>query len=439
MADTTEIKTEGMTKARMAALEQSLRAVVGRDYLATTEVLTTGGLREVVLIKPGSAEEVARSLAVCREQKAGVIPSGLGSWLDCGNPVSRADAVVSLERLNRILEYSPSDLTITVEAGLALDELNRVARNERQWLPLDPAGSRNATVGAVAACASSGSLRFGFGTPRDYVLGLRLAHMDGSQSRSGGRVVKNVAGYDMNKLYVGSYGTLAVLTELTLKLRPAPETTKTVCLVDADLGSLLKIAERVFASELEPASVFVTSKFTNVLTGRLTDDARPALMARFVGDSLVVDHQVDYFVRSFNPGAGPLNQAEAESAWAEITELDSEAETSVRLSVPLASVSIVFERARAAQRGRVVADAGAGIIRIASLEKGAAAVELIDSLRKYVEPIGGSLFVERASADVKLKTDAWGSAGATARIMRDIKTGFDPDGLLNRGRFVAGI
>ncbi|HKY03437.1 MAG TPA: FAD-binding oxidoreductase [Blastocatellia bacterium] len=435
MADTTEFKTEAITKANRAALEQSLLAVLGREHLGATEVVTLDRVQEALLIKPGSAEEVARCLAVCREQKAAVVPSGLGSWLDCGNPVRRADAVVSLERLNRVIEYSPSDLTITVEAGLTLDELNRVAQDERQWLPLDPAGGRNATLGAVAACASSGPLRFGFGTPRDYVLGLRLAHADGTESRSGGRVVKNVAGYDMNKLYVGSYGTLAVLTELTVKLRPAPETMRTVCIAGDDLRSLLALAERVIASELQPASVFVTSN----LTGRPAGAARSALLVRFAGDWAAVDYQVDYLVQSLDPRAEPLTAADAESAWAELTDLDGEAETSIRLSVPLSSISIVVERVRAAERGRIVADAGAGIIRISSLEKDPATVELIGSLRKFVESIGGSLFVERAAPEVKLRTDAWGSVGAAARIMRDIKRSFDPDGLLNQGRFAAGI
>lgn len=423
MADNNEARTE--------SLEQSLEAVVGRANLATVEVITSGGLREAVLVKPGSAEEVARSLAVCREQSAAVIPSGLGSWLDCGNPVRRADAVVSLERLNRIIDYSPSDLTITIESGLTLDELNKTARSERQWLPLDPAGGRSATLGAVAACASSGPLRFGFGTPRDYVLGLRLAHVDGSESRSGGRVVKNVAGYDMNKLYVGSYGTLAVLTELTLKLRPAPERSQTVRIIGDDLLSLLKIAERMLASELQPASVFVTSRSRGL--------DRHALLARFVGDATSVNHQTDFFLRSLDSGAEALDSAKAESAWAEIADLDGEAETAVRLSVPLSSVPTVVERAQATPFERVAADAGGGIIRIASLERGDAAIELIDSLRKYAESVGGSLFVERASVGVKLKIDAWGSAGATAQIMTDIKRGFDPGGLLNPGRFVAGI
>lgn len=144
----------------------------------------------------------------------------------------------------RVIDYSPADLTATVEAGLLLTDFNEVTKKERQWLPLDPPGFKSASLGAVAACNSSGALRLGFGTPRDYVIGLKLAHIDGTESKSGGRVVKNVAGYDLNKLYVGSYGTLAVMTELTFKLRPLAERSSTLMITSRYRGPLFLLARR---------------------------------------------------------------------------------------------------------------------------------------------------------------------------------------------------
>jgi glycolate oxidase FAD binding subunit len=158
-------------------------------------------------------------MRVCSEANAGVVP-GRMTWLDWGNPLRRVDVVLSLDRMQRIIDYSPPDLTATVEAGVTLADFNEVTVRERQWLPLDPPGLRQASLGAIASHNSSGALRLGYGTPRDYVIGLKLVHADGTESKSGGKVVKNVAGYDMNKLYVGSYGTLAIITELTFKLRP---------------------------------------------------------------------------------------------------------------------------------------------------------------------------------------------------------------------------
>ncbi len=237
-----------------------------------------------------------------------VIPAGLMTWLECGNTVKRADVILSLERMNRIVEYSPPDLTATVEAGLRLNEFNLVTARERQWLPLDPPGSTAASLGAIAACNSSGALRLGFGTPRDYVIGLKLAHADGTESKSGGRVVKNVAGYDMNKLYVGSFGTLAVITGVTLKLRPMPESFATLVITGKNQKSLIEFAKRVLASELQPASIF--------LTRRLFADTRfgnDALLLRFIESEAAVKHQMDWVERATGNDYQYVVMNEAES------------------------------------------------------------------------------------------------------------------------------
>ena len=214
-------------------LATALAAIAGS--VTANPALRLDGLAPAALVKPATAAEVADCLRVCSEMNVTVVPSGRGTWLECGNPLRRADVVLSLERMSGIIDYSPPDLVVTVGAGMALAELNDTIRRDRLWLPLDPPGAGAASVGAVVACNSSGALRCGYGTPRDYVIGLKLAHTDGRQSKSGGRVVKNVAGYDLNKLYVGSYGTLAVITEVTFKLRPLPEQCVTVVLTPSDV------------------------------------------------------------------------------------------------------------------------------------------------------------------------------------------------------------
>src|SRR5215472_3940053 len=207
-------------------LATSLEQLVGLDNVTRSPGIQIDGLRPAILVKPGTREEVAHCLEACARSGARVIPAGMMTWLECGNPVRSAQVVLSLSRMNRVAEYSPADLTICAGAGIRLTELNSIVMKENQWLPLDPPG--NGTLGAIVACRSSGPLRFAYGTPRDYVIGLRLAHVDGSESKSGGRVVKNVAGYDLNKLYIGSFGTLAVITEVILKLKPVPERSATV-------------------------------------------------------------------------------------------------------------------------------------------------------------------------------------------------------------------
>src|ERR1051325_4333794 len=167
---------------RKDELARLIQSAVGDEHVITAPELTIDNLRPSILVEPGSADEAAACLRVCAEMNAAVIPAGLMTWLECGNAVRRADVVLSLGRMSRIVEYSPPDLTATVEGGLTLSEFNAAAKSERQWLPFDPPGFAAASLGAIAACNSSGALRNGFGTPRDYVIGLSLAHADGTRS-----------------------------------------------------------------------------------------------------------------------------------------------------------------------------------------------------------------------------------------------------------------
>ena len=405
-----------------------IESVVGREHVIATPEFQIDGLIPALVVKPGSSEEVAECLRVCADLHAAVIPAGLMTWLECGNPVTRADVVLSLERMNRIVEYSPPDLTATVEAGLTLSEFNRSASAERQWLPFDPPGAASASLGAIAACNSSGALRLGFGTPRDYAIGLKLAHADGTRSKSGGKVVKNVAGYDMNKLYVGSFGTLAVITELTFKLRPLPESILTVAVTTKKTQSFAGLARQVIASGLQPASI--------VLTNMPPDET---LLLRFADNEAAVSHQVNWIIETCEGDYQTvlLSGGEDAALWARVAEIDREASCAVRLSVPLSKSIAAYEMVSG--ESVVTADLGTGTIRVVRKEIDKAAGGMIERLRAGCEAQGGMLFIERAPAFVRRQMDAWGDVGATAHLMRSIKEKFDPQSLLNPGRFVAGI
>jgi glycolate oxidase FAD binding subunit len=371
---------------------------------------------------------------------AAVIPAGSMSWLECGNPVRLADVVLSLKRMTRVIDYSPPDLTATVEAGLTLNAFNELTKRERQWLPLDPPGASAASLGAIAACNSSGALRLGFGTPRDYVIGLKLAHADGNESKCGGRVVKNVAGYDMNKLYVGSYGTLAVLTELTFKLRPLPESDVTLVVSARSEASLLEFAKRVLAAELQPTSVFLTRRLIDDLIG--STEEGDALLIRFIDNETAVNHQVDWMKRATDPvlelKLTLLTDDQGESIWLRVADLDRRAENAVRISVPVSTVESVLAKLAPAGCAAAV-DLGLGIIRIAFDEDVSKTADTIKRWRFQVAGSGGTLFVERASSSIRREVDAWGNAGPASSLMKSIKTKFDPESILNPGRFVAGI
>ncbi len=419
-------------------IARSIQSIVGPDHVTEDPPLTIGGLSPKLLARPASAEEVAACLKVCSQLDAAVIPAGRMSWLECGNPLKRADVVLSLDRMCRVIDYSPADLTATVEAGLPLNDFNEVTMKERQWLPLDPPGFKSASLGAIAACNSSGALRLGFGTPRDYVIGLKLAHIDGTESKSGGRVVKNVAGYDLNKLYVGSYGTLAVITELTFKLRPLAERSSTLMITSRYRGPLFLLARKVLASELQPASVVLTRRLSPALATEWPDDA---LLMRFIDSEAAVEHQLKWVRESADESykTTHLTETEADAVWSKVADFDQHA-IRVRFSVPLSAVPGEFEKAFLAHLECVAcADIGAGIIRVAFDADELHVVAQIKKLRANAAAAGGTLVIEKAPAEVRLEAEVWGDVGSTAPLMRSLKEKFDPQSLLSPGKFVAGI
>jgi glycolate oxidase FAD binding subunit len=396
------------------------------------------GLSPLLLVRPGSHGEVAECLRVCSEANLAVVPAGLGSWLESGNPLRKADCILRLERMSRIIDYSPADLTVVVEAGATIKELYAATRQERQWLPLDPPGAALSSLGAVASCASSGTLRLGFGTPRDYVIGLRLAHADGTESKSGGRVVKNVAGYDMNKLYIGSFGTLAVITELTLKLRPLADSSSSITMRSESLRTVGEMARQILAADLMPVSVVVARDV-------LRDDTGPGgwdLAVRFIENETAVDHQIGRVKEILGSHARfSTHSGEQERAlWERLVEIDRTRAVMIKISLPLSKTLETAERMLATvPDSAVVADAGTGIIRIAFDAGDEESIEIIKRLRSEAGAVGGSLIIERAAPLVRRRADAWGEPGPTASIMRAIKARLDPQSLLNPGRFVCGI
>ena len=425
---------------KFTKLAQSLEGVTGPEHVTAGPDISIDGLMPAVLIRPASAEELAECLIVCAKYDSTVVPTGFMTWLTGGNPLRRADVLLSLERMNRIKDYSPPDLTVTVEAGLSLDALNSQTRRKGQWLPLDPPGSSRASMGAIAACASSGALRGGFGTPRDYVIGMRLAHTDGTESKSGGRVVKNVAGYDMNKLYVGSFGTLAVLTELTFKLRPLPESFQTLIVTSKDSRSLFESARRLLASYLQPASALITERAPEELLASYGSNR--ALFVRFIESETTVNHQVDELMKMLHEEsrATLLSESEAENLWSQLADIDLLAANAVRLSVPLSMTAEIFDKMLLDLPECIAtADLGAGTIRLAFEADVDDAIKLIKKLRSDTERAGGSLFIEGAPTTVRREADAWGDVGSTESLMKAVKSKFDPQSLLNPGRFVSGI
>ena len=205
---------------------------------------------------PHSVKEMSEMLSFAMSEGLTVIPAGAGTWLDMGNPPVRANLILSTAQMNRVLEYEPADLTATVEAGCTLYGFNQQASAHRQWIPLDPfSNDEGATLGAIVATASSGPMRSAFGTPRDWVIGMQVVHAYGLTTRAGGKVVKNVAGYDLCKLYTGSFGSLGIITELSFKLRALPPVERTIIFSAGTVIDICDLVARIRASDVQPTAM----------------------------------------------------------------------------------------------------------------------------------------------------------------------------------------
>jgi len=436
-----------LVETEAARLANTLEGAVGPDNVSRFPDLQIDGLNPNLLVTPGASAQTAECLEICSRSGASVIPAGRMTWLNCGNPVKSADVVLSLARMNQVVDYNPADLTIWAQAGIAMSDLDAITRAEKQWLPLDPPG--RGTLGAVVACRSSGSLRFGYGTPREHVIGLRLAHVDGTESKSGGRVVKNVAGYDLNKLYVGSLGTLAAITEVILKLKPAPEATATAIIAMPKPEFVYPLVAAVMSSRLRPASLFVLNEemFARIrLTGHSQDQPGPcATLVRFIESEAAVAYEVAALRELSRGGEHSFTIAEGGDSdlWTRITNIDNYGDVCLKVSVPVSragrAISLCEERFPGCP---AAADMGLGVIRISIAAADLDIMELIGRIKRLragVESIGGTVFIERAPALIRLEADAWGDPGPAVNLMRSLKQAFDPHAILSPGRFVGGI
>src|SRR5712691_6599538 len=204
------------------------------------------------VVFPETIEQVAEVLRTASEQHIAVTPVGHGAFLHIGGIPRRYGLALVLQRLNRIVDYQPADMTVTVEAGMTLARLQETLGENGQWLPIDPPSPEQATIGGIVAANLSGSVRLSQGTIRDFLIGLKVVQANGTVIKGGGRVVKNVAGYDLPKLYCGSFGTLGVIVEATFKVRPRPEAQAVLSLTFPSVEQAMDLALRLLGSELQP-------------------------------------------------------------------------------------------------------------------------------------------------------------------------------------------
>lgn len=426
--------------------------------------LAVDGIEPRLHARPASVEACGEVLEQAAADGLAVIPRGGGTHLSLGQPPRRADLVLETTGLDRVIEYEPADLTVTVEAGMRFAALQALLAEQGQLLALDPPVAPESTIGGVIATNASGPSRLAYGTARDLVIGTRVANADGRLTRAGGRVVKNVAGYDLNKLHVGGLGTLGVLVELSFKLAPMPPAVGLVVARMPDAAAAGAFLGAVLHSPLAPLALEVLSPSAAELAGL----PRMLAVALRVGgyETTVARQRTDLGALATQYGGTRVDTTD--ETWEAIrtlalltTPVTGEAsegisvpgfrrwqrDVLVKAAAPIAESMRLLDLLAETLAGFepvVWAHGGNGVAYAACVPLGESADGLADALRQArgrVAELGSnaSLVVERAPATLKAGIDVWGDPGNSVRLMRAIKDQLDPRGLLNPGRYVGGL
>lgn len=467
-------------------LAQRLRDLIGMEHVVVgpgTSVYAVDGKVPKAVVFPGSVEEVSAIMVFASAENLTVIPWGSGTKRALGNTPERVDLVLALPRLNRMVDYEPKDLTATFQAGISLKEAQVVLSRNGQFIALDPPFPDLATIGGILATNASGPRRLRYGTPRDLVLALRFVHADGLVTKAGAKVVKNVAGYDMNKLYIGSLGTLGIIVEATFKLYPVPAVEKTYLASFPSIDLAQAVVARILDAPLVPSAVELLNPeaFRRIAeqVGLPCPKGGYGLATAFGSVRReAVEAQlgmVRHLCRKFEMSTGHVLDGQVHETFWQAVRNFTLADFGIRISpipneVVLKASVLLTKVAEAVRLGEevaveqglrlgVVSEAGSGIIRYylagdtASPERFQEGVaKAVSQLRAFTQEAQGSLVVLEAPPEVKSRVDVWGPAlsGSTAlttgsvegpaySLMQGLKRAFDPQRILNPGRFVGGI
>jgi len=359
---------------------------------------------------PDTVEELAALLADAAARSQSIALCGNSTKSAMGGPIAAADVTISTSKLNRVLQYEPRDRTVSVEAGITYRELSRVLAEHRQMLPLDPPFARDATIGGIMSTNTSGPRRRQYGTARDLAIGMTFATLEGKLVKSGGMVVKNVAGLDMAKLMIGSFGTLAAIAVVNFRLHPMPQGTRTFVQRFERAEEAVAARDAVLKSVLQPAAI------------DLVRDANGYELLIQAGGSAAV---LDRYSRELAGARVLEGEAEAER-WESIREFTprflerNPNGAVVRISCALSEVGKVME----SLPGSAVARAGSGVC--------------YGYFAEGREAIGRGV-IEFAPQKLRETAELWPKPGSDFAMMKMIKEMFDPRGLLNRGRLYGRI
>lgn len=452
------------------SLHRGIQTIIPEYQSVSDERLAQYAVDGVIpraVVSPTHVDQVSGLVRLAAQMGLSVIPRGGGTKMSLGLPPARADIVLSLDRLNAILEYEPADLTATVQAGIRLADLQAHLSDRGQFFPLDPPYATVCTLGGVIATNASGPLRLIYGTGRDLVIGTKVVQADGTVVKAGGKVVKNVAGYDMNKLYIGSLGTLGILVELTLKLQPRPEAGRAVIGRFPFLTTAVDTASRVLDSNIAPSFLELMNPVPIAILARRAGgglgDAGFPLIIGATGPSETVNWQIAEAEKLCHQVGAVQVVTMSPQLYRAAIDLIREFPTGqivppgmmpgvvCRASVVSSDVGRLYQLAedRSQKLGigcAMLSHFGNGALVLVFFQDQPFDGERLETLVSIIRQVsaaaaefGGALTVEAAPLAVKERLDVWGLPRRDWALMQTLKHRFDPQRVLNPGRFVGGL
>jgi glycolate oxidase FAD binding subunit len=414
-----------------ATLDQTAREAIGSACAEVQDPGSTDTVDGVVpglVARPADTAQVAEVLKAAHAHGLTVVPRGRGTKLSWGTAPTSADVLLDVSALGQVLDHAAGDLIVDTQAGVPLATVQEVVAQGGQRLSLDETVT-GASIGGSLATNASGPRRVAVGTARDLLIGITVVRADGVVAKAGGRVVKNVAGYDLGKLLVGSFGTLAVITEAVFRLHPAPSASRWVTVPVADPVQAQDVVQSVIHAQAVPAAIEVeraegAGSVSVLLEGRDTGvDGRTSTVLALLGEASSASEDP--------PASG------ATYPW-DVSATGDDRATALKLTFALSGLSDVLTVA--GETGlRVRGSAGAGVL-YAALDTGTPqqVVDVVHRLRDTCTRHGGSTVVVDAPAAVKAAVEVWGPVPAIDLMLR-VKSQFDPDHRLAPGRYVGGI
>lgn len=394
----------------------------------------------LAIVEPDSVEQLCAVVEKLNRDRMAMVPMGQGSKLSWGAPIKTDLPVVliSTARLNQLIDHASGDLTVTTQSGMPFHTLQEMVQRSGQFCAIDPSYGQQATIGGIVATGDSGALRHRYNSVRDMVLGIEFVRSDGKLVKAGGRVVKNVAGYDLMKLLTGSYGTLGILTQVTLRLYPNQESSQTL-FITGEVDHLQTAIQRILNSGLTPTAMDCLSAGAIAALGLCSSspsssDQSLGLLIQFQGLKESVQEQCDrIFELSQTKVLSVQRQPTDQALWQQLGDCMTQGEMLCKWAVRSSEILALLMQIQSLlphSIARFHINSGLGQLRI---DETVSAAEL-QKIRSDCESKGGFLTILKAPLDVKKSLEVWGFRGNGSSWMRSIQQQFDPLHLMSPGR-----